>query len=256
MKILVCIKQVPDSEGVISISDSGKETVFEGPYRMNHFDEFALEEALRIREEMPVETIDAVSVGPARVESTIRKALGMGASRGIHIFTEGAEPISPLETAARIASFAEEKKYDLILTGVMAEDDMQSQVGPMIAEMLGYPSAASVICVSIDPGAGVLYAEREIESGMRECLEMKLPALLTIQSGINRPRYSSLSNVLRARTQNIIVLEAHSGGNLETREKIVTFRYPEATSKGLVLEGDTKEKARKLLHILHEQSII
>ncbi|MBN2538772.1 MAG: electron transfer flavoprotein subunit beta/FixA family protein [Deltaproteobacteria bacterium] len=256
MKILVCIKQVPDSEGVLSISNSGKGTEFEGTYRMNHFDEFALEEALRIRENMPVESIDAVSVGPARIESTIRKALEMGASRGIHIITEGEDHISPLETATRIASFAGEGGYDLILAGVMAEDDMQSQVGPMIAEMLGYPSASSVICEEIDPEKGILYAEREIESGVRECLEMKLPALLTIQSGINRPRYPALSNVLRARAQEITVLVAHPGAKPEKREEIVTFRYPETTSKGLFLEGDKKEKARELIHILHEKSII
>ncbi len=256
MKILVCIKQVPDSEGVLSIRNSGKGTEFEGTYRMNHFDEFALEEALGIREKMPVETIDAVSVGPARIESTIRKSLEMGASRGIHIITEGGEHIPPLETATLIASFAGEEGYDLILAGVMAEDDMQSQVGPMIAEMLGYPSASSVICEEIDPEKGILYAEREIESGMRECLEMKLPALLTIQPGINRPRYPALSNVLRARTQEITILTTPPEEKREKREKIVTFRHPEATSKGLVLEGDKKEKARKLIHILHEKSII
>jgi electron transfer flavoprotein beta subunit len=256
MKILVCIKQVPDSEGAISISNSGKGTEFEGTYRMNHFDEFALEEALRIREKMPVETIDAVSVGPARVESTVRKALEMGASRGIHIFTDGAKHIPPLETATRIASFAGEESYDIILAGVMAEDDMQSLVGPMIAEILGYPSASSVICEDIDQEKGTLYAEREIESGMRECLEMKLPALLTIQSGINRPRYPALSHVLRARTQEITMLAAHPGEKPETREEIVTLRYPEATTKGLFLEGDKKEKARELIDILHEKSII
>ncbi|MBW2638382.1 MAG: hypothetical protein JRC86_12890 [Deltaproteobacteria bacterium] len=89
MKILICIKQVPDSEGIITIGDSCREIDFVGSYRMNRFDEFALEEALRIGERMPVESIDALSVGPARTESTIRKALEMGASSGIHILTEG-----------------------------------------------------------------------------------------------------------------------------------------------------------------------
>lgn len=256
MKILVCIKQVPDSEGALSISNSGKGIDFEGTYRMNRFDEFALEEALRIREKMPVESIDALSVGPARGESTIRKALEMGASRGIHIITEGAENITPFETASLIASFAGDGSYDLILAGVMAEDDMQSQVGPMIAEMLGYPSASSVIFEEIDPEKSILYAEREIESGMRECLEMKLPALLTIQPGINRPRYPALSNVLRARTQEINIIKPDTPGKAEKREDILTLRYPEATSKGLFLEGDGKEKARSLLRILHEKSII
>ncbi|HPQ42756.1 MAG TPA: electron transfer flavoprotein subunit beta/FixA family protein [Syntrophales bacterium] len=256
MKILVCVKQVPDSDGAISISTSESRVVFEGTYRMNRFDEYALEEALRIREKISVETIDIVSVGPVRVESTIRKSLEMGASRGFHIFIEGEEHMNPFETATRIASFAGREGYDLILTGVMAEDDMQSQVGPMIAEMLGYPSASSVISEDIDQEKGILYAEREIESGMRECIEMQLPALITVQSGINRPRYPALSHVLRARSQRITVLTENPGEEPAKREKIVTFRYPETTSKGLFLEGETREKARELMQILHERTII
>ena len=256
MKILVCIKQVPDPEGIITIGESAGWINFEGPYRMNRFDEFALEEALRIRGKFSVESIDALSVGPARIESTIRKAIEMGASRGIHILMEESVDISAFETASLIASHCRKKGYDLILAGVMAEDDMQSQVGPMIAEMLGYPSASSVIYEKIDPGKRTLFAEREIEAGRRECLEMKLPALLTIQSGINRPRYPALSNVLRARKQEIITIPSHTLQKPEKRERIVQLKYPEAPSKGIFLEGDEKEKAGSLIQILHEKSII
>ncbi|MEA3470837.1 MAG: electron transfer flavoprotein subunit beta/FixA family protein [Thermodesulfobacteriota bacterium] len=256
MKILICIKQVPDPEGIITIGESASWIDFEGPYRMNRFDEFALEEALRIREQISVESIDALSVGPARAESTIRKALETGASRGIHILTEDSDDISAFETASLIASHCRKESYDLILAGVMAEDDMRSQVGQMIAEMLGYPSASSVIYEEIDPEKGTLFAEREIEAGKRECLEMKLPALLTIQSGINRPRYPALSNVLRARKQEITTIPSHTLHKPEKRERIVTLQYPEATSKGIFLEGDVKEKARALIQILHERSII
>jgi electron transfer flavoprotein beta subunit len=256
MKILVCVKQVPDSEGIITIDESTGWINFEGHYRMNRFDEFALEEALRIREKMHVESIDALSVGPARAESTIRKALEMGASRGIHILTDKSEDISAFETASLIASYAKKEVYDLILAGVMAEDDMRSQVGPMIAEMLAFPSATSVIYEEMDPGKRTLFAEREIEAGKRECLEMKLPALLTIQSGINRPRYPALSNVLRARKQELTTLSAHTLEKPEKRERIVALRYPEAPSKGIFLEGDGQEKAGSLIQILHEKSIL
>lgn len=256
MKILVCIKEVPDPEGIITIDPSRPRIDFEGNYRMNRFDEFALEEALRIRERIPVESIDALSVGPARTERTIRRALELGASEGIHILTEGRDDMSALERASLIASFARKKVYDLILTGVMAEDDMQSQVGPMIAEILGYPSASSVIYEKIDYEKQTLFAEREIEAGKRECLEMKLPALLTIQSGINRPRYPALSNVLRARKQEITTLPSTTLCKPKRREMVVTLRYPEAPSKGIVLEGDGAEKARTLLQILHEKSFL
>jgi len=256
MKILVCIKEVPDSEGTIRINDSCRRIDVEGPYRMNRFDEFALEEALRIGEKMPVQSIDTLSVGPARAESTIRKGLEMGASRGIHILREESDDISAFETASLIASFARNEGYNLILTGVMAEDDMRSQVGPMIAEILGYPSASSVIHEEIDPEGGMLFAEREIEGGMRECLEMKLPALLTIQSGINRPRYPALSNVLRARNQEITTIPSPTLQQPEKREQIARLRYPETPSKGIVLGGNEREKARALIGILHEQSIL
>jgi electron transfer flavoprotein beta subunit len=256
MKILVCIKQVPDSEGTITINDSCRWIDFQGPYRMNRFDEFALEEAFRIGEKMPVQSIAALSVGPARAESTIRKALEMGASRGVHIITDTSDDIGAFETASLIASFARKEVYDLILAGVMAEDDMRSQVGPMIAEMLGYLSASSVISEEIDPERGTLFAEREIEGGMRECLEMKLPALLTIQSGINRPRYPALSNVLRAQKQEITTIPSHTLRKPERRERIARLRYPEAPSKGIFLEGDGKEKAGSLIRILHEKSIL
>jgi electron transfer flavoprotein beta subunit len=256
MKILVCVKQVPDSEGIITIDDAGTWIRFEGTCRMNRFDEFALEEALRIREKINVETIDALSVGRREVSSTIRKALEMGASGGIHIVTEDEGYLSPFDVASLIASFAGDRGYDLILTGVMAEDDMQSQVGQMTAEMLGYPCASSVIYEEIQPGKGSLYAEREIAAGERECLEMTLPAVLTIQSGINRPRYPSLSNVMRARTQKIETIKAFSVKGLEKREKIIALRKPEVISKGVFLKGEQQEKARTLLKILHEKSIL
>ncbi len=256
MKILVCIKQVPDSEEIIRINESSGWIDFEGGYRMNRFDEFALEEAVRIGETISVETIDALTAGPSRAESTIRKALEMGASRGIHILTEETDDMSAFERASLIGSLAQQEGYDLILTGVMAEDDMQSQVGPMIAEILGYPSASSVIHEEIDPERGMLFAEREIEGGTRECLEIKLPVLLTIQPGINRPRYPALSNVLRARKQEVTTIPVHSLHKPEKRERIVALHYPEAPSKGIVLEGSAGEKAEILIQLLHEKSIL
>ena len=125
-----------------------------------------------------------------------------------------------------------------------------------LAEMLEYPSASSVIHEELDLKGGMLFAEREIEGGMRECLEMKLPALLTIQSGINRPRYPALSNVLRARNQEITTIPWHTLQEQEKREKIIRLRYPEVPSKGIFLEGNGKEKSQSLIQILHEKSIL
>ncbi|MBN2283385.1 MAG: electron transfer flavoprotein subunit beta/FixA family protein [Deltaproteobacteria bacterium] len=256
MRILVCIKQVPDLEGLLNIDETRRRILFEGTYRMNRFDEFALEEALKIREERPVETIDVISVGPPRVTETLRKALGMGASRGIHVHTGEGRFETPLETASMIAAWAREQSYDLILTGVMAEDDMHCQVGQMTAALMGYPCAASVIHRELDDRGETLFVEREIEGGRHVCLTLALPALLTIQSGINRPRYPALSNVLRARHQELTTIEGETLSPPAARERVTRLRHPAQGTKGIFLSGTTEEKAQALLVSLHERGML
>jgi len=256
MKILVCIKAVPDPEGRVTIDETGRGVRFEGTWRMNRFDEYALEEALRIGEAIPLETIDALSVGPGGTASTIKRALELGATEGIHIVTGENTSLGPFQAASLIASFARPRRYDLILAGVMGEDRMYSQTGPMIAELLHYPWASSVIHEEIDAQAETVSLEREIEAGSRECLEMRLPALLTVQPGINRPRYPALSNVLRARAQELTTIDARDMGTPDPRETTQGYRYPAAPSKGTFLEGTREEKARALLGILHERGFL
>ncbi len=261
MKLLVCVKQVPDSEGHLTISPEGSWITHEDKtgFRMNRFDEFALEEALLIRERSSRDkraSIDAVSVGPPRASLTLKKAMAMGADEGIHILLDQDRYMSPFDTASLIASFAKEKAYDMILAGVMAEDDMHCLVGQFIGENLGYPCATSVIHQEIVNDWSEISVEREIETGRRECLRLHLPAVLTIQSGINRPRYPSLSNVIRSGKQKIITIDAERLQPPEKREKIVSLSFPESSSKGLFLEGNQREKAQALLRILHEKSFI
>jgi electron transfer flavoprotein beta subunit len=261
MKLLVCVKQVPDLEGHLSINQEGSWVTYEDEtaFRMNRFDEFALEEALLIRDHIAHDkqtSIDAVSVGPPRTTLTLKKAMAMGADEGIHILGDQDHYMSPFDTASLIASYAKDKAYDMILAGVMAEDDMYCLVGQFIAEILEYPCATSVIHQKIINDGREISVEREIESGRRECLRLNLPAVLTIQSGINIPRYASLSNIIRAMDQKIITIDA---GNLQTQEKmeeIASLSYPEPSSKGLFIDGTQKEKAQTLLRILHEKSFI
>ena len=261
MKLLVCVKQVPDSEGHLSISQEGSWVTYEDKtvFRMNRFDEFALEEALLIRDRIShakKTSIDAISVGPPRARLTLKKAMAMGADEGIHIREDQDRYMSPFDTASLIAFYAKDKAYDMILAGVMAEDDMHCLVGQFIAEILEYPCATSVIHQEIINDGSEISVEREIETGRRECLRLKLPAVLTIQSGINTPRYPSLSNVIRARDQKIITIDAEKLQTLEKREELVLLSYPEPSSKGLFLEGTQREKAQTLLRILHEKSFI
>jgi electron transfer flavoprotein beta subunit len=268
MRILVCVKQVCDPDGPIRIGASGQEieAIPDALFRMNRFDEFALEEALRIREKFPGTRIDALSAGPERAAQTVRRALEMGADEGIHILLNDDRYRMPFEIASLIGAFASDKHYDLILTGVMAEDDMQGQVGPMLAEILGYPWAMSVMAIKLkDHGdrphfPETIQVERELEGGRREAFELTLPVLLTVQSGINRPRYPSLSHVLRARSQSLITIGAaqeRAAGPVSLpapRERIVNLEEPPPMKTGMILSGSPMEKAEKLLLILRERA--
>lgn len=258
MKILVCIKQVVDSEAVLSINDSGRWIKMTGQmvFRMNRYDEYAVEEAVRIKETFRNVKVDVVSAGPGRVESTIRRALGMGADNGVHILIEDEDYRFPHKIAFYISEYARDKNYDIIFTGIMAEDDMQSQTGQLIAGMLGIPFATSCIEERISMEKGHVTVEREIESGMRQRVDIKLPALLSVQSGINRPRYPSLSNVLRAKKQEIAAIKADTFREPAQRERIKKVYYEKKTGRGHFIEGSTDEKAVELLNILHEKSLI
>jgi electron transfer flavoprotein beta subunit len=258
MKILVCVKQVPDTESPVTI-DAGNRWILEHDliaFRMNRYDEYALEEAVQIREAIGDVTVDAISVGPARVSATLRKSLEKGAHNAIHIVSEKNDYYPPVVIADLIADYARHHDYDLIFTGVMAEDDMQCQVGPLIAARLGLPCAASVLKKALNTADGTINAECELEGGITEIVRLPLPCLMTIQSGINRPRYPSLSNVMRAKEQELIRVPADSNILSQPAEKVVFISYPEQSSKGTIIQGTPDQKAEKLLAILHEKSLL
>jgi len=258
MKILVCVKAVPDPESLITIDDPEKWVTVDPsvPLRMNRFDEFALEEALLIKEAFPPTVIDAITVGSALSESVLVRSMGMGANHGIRIPYEHDGYVSPNAIAFLIAASAQGKGYDLILTGIMAEDDLSGQVGPMIAERLSMPHATSVILERVSPEKKCVYVEREMEGGQRDCLELCLPALLTIQSGINRPRYPSLSKMLRARAHPLEIIDSGRLERPESREEVLQVGYPQKSRSGRVLQGTRQETAAQLMHILVERSFI
>ena len=258
MKILVCIKQVPDQESrPIAYQDQtwagyGDNT----SYWINRFDEHAVEEALRIREIIPDTVIDIVSIGPARVTSAIKRSLEMGADQGFHLFMDSDAYVSPSIKSRLIADFCNTREYDLILTGVMSEDMMSGQTGPMIAARLGIPSATSVMKLEINTAKCCIKVERELDSGHRCSMDLALPALVAVQSGMNRPRYPSLSNVLRAKNTGITEIRydaSLTGPSYETVERV---QDTGSDRSGIRLEGTTTEKAARLWQILHEKSLI
>jgi electron transfer flavoprotein beta subunit len=270
MRILVCVKQVLDPDNPIRIGASGQdiEAIPNALFRMNRFDEFAFEEALRIREKFPGTRIDTLSAGPERSAKTVRRAMEMGADEGIHLLLNDDRYRMPFEIASLIGAFACDKRYDLILTGVMAEDDMQGQVGPMLAEILGYPWATAVMSLKLKDNGDrphfpeTIQVERELEGGRREAFELMLPALLTVQSGIKRPRYPALSQVLRARSQSLTTIGAaqeQAAGAVSLpapRERIVNLEEPAPMKTGMILPGSPEEKAEKLLQILQERALL
>jgi electron transfer flavoprotein beta subunit len=258
MKILVCIKQIVNLEAEIKI-DPEKPWVKISPstdFTYSRFDEYAVEEAVLIKEKFPETTVDILSVGPARVLSAIKRLQGIGADHGIHILTGEEGYLSPFIVAPWIASTALAKNHDLILTGVMSEDEMQGQIGPLVAAFLGWPCATSVIREEISPDAKHVSVEREIESGFKDTLEIKLPAVLTIQSGINEPRYPTLTHMLRAKREKTEVIDAGQLEHADPRQMIHHVDYPKKMRAGLVLEGNPKEKASELLTILNQRTII
>ncbi len=241
MHILVCVKQValPGASGS----------------RINRYDEYALEEALLIKERMPGTTVHAVSVGSQRVEAVIRRAMELGADTGIQLSFEPDEEQTPYQVASLIASYARAARYDMIIAGVMAEDDLQMQTGPMIAALLDYPYASAVIAQEIRPD-NTVYVERECDARQRQCVELELPCVITVQSGINRPRYPSLSNILRAKQQEILRPSVPGGNMPAARETVTRTFQPEIKPKGVFLGGTPREKAARLLGILHEKSFL
>lgn len=258
MKILVCVKQVPFPESPLEIDHENcwvRETK-DSAYCMNRYDEYAIEEAILIKEKFPDVVVDAISVGPERVQSTIRKALAFGARNGIHIQFDEKGNGSPHEIASLIADYAKNENYDLIFTGVMAEDDMQCLVGPLIAGFLSVPCVTSVVEESIETEDRKISVTCEREGGFHEKAVLSLPALLTIQSGINIPRYPALSNVLRSKSQKLEVIKAGSLNKKGAREQLLSHKFFEKSGHGIILEGTPEEKADKLLDILHEKSLV
>ena len=263
MKILVCIKAVPEPEHAICNGNmfpevSGPEVIIDDhtELRMNRFDEFAVEEAVLIKEHFSGTIVDVITMGQEDAVKTIKRAIGMGADNGIHILSDYHSSCDAVAVSSCIAKMAQKKSYDLILCGIMSEDMMQFSVGPMIAQRLSLAWATSVIYTNIDPEHQKIRVERELEGGVKAVLDINLPVLLTIQSGINEPRYPSLSNLLRANKSLITEISAETLNQPESTCQTVGYAYPEKKRDGLIIEGTPREKAETLLRILKEKTLI
>jgi electron transfer flavoprotein beta subunit len=255
MKILACVKQVPDAEGVFRPDAEGR--MLDGTglvHRMNEYDLYAVEEAVRWRERYGAETITALSVGPERVLPVVRRALEFGIDHGVHLRTGEEDPTDALETASRIAAYARTHDFRLLLFGVMSEDLQRCQTGPMTAALLGLPYASAAISAECSADGSRVLVEQEMEAGRREILDLPLPALLAVQPGINIPRYPSLSHKLRARKQELEIVPCEKPATEKSRVRRLCLKEPPPARPGVFLTGTPVEKAEKLVRFIRERT--
>ena len=259
MKIVVAIKQVPARDSLWRIASSGK-WIEEADlsYEINEPDAYALEAGLQLKEAHGGEVV-ALCAGPARVAQTIREALAKGADRAIHIVEEDGPGmpgpyLGPLATARLLAAALRSEAPDLVLTGLQSDDMGYGQTGAILAELLGVPHATIVMHVEeLDGGIRV---KRELEDGWSQHVEMPLPALLTIQSGISKLRYATLMGIKKAKTKEVRrVTAADLGvagpeGAPAASVTIERLYFPPRTKRAQLLEGDPREAAAQLVEKL------
>ena len=257
MKILVCIKQVPTPESRFTFQADPPGYAETGlSFRMNLYDEYALEEALCLQESVPGSSVTALSLGPARVQSAIRRALEMGANHGVHLLDEASAVRDAFGIAAEIASWARDQRFDLILTGVMAEDDQRSQTGPYLACLLGIPYATAVLRFEMDIERSRVSVQREREQGFCETVLLPTPALVAMQSSNHQPRYPSLSNKLRARRKEIEVIRRVEGEEIPRLLEVVQVGLPDNLRSTVYLSGTPEEAAAGLLNVLERRQLL
>jgi len=256
MKLLVCIKQVPDMESRFKPDANGSWYAdTDLAWRMNEYDEYAVEEAVRLREKLGDScTLTVLSIGPDRVVEAIKKALAMGADKAVHVQDTGAATKDPWQIASIIAAHAKEQQYDLIFTGMQSQDRGSAQVGVTVAEILGYSSSTTLVDFAYDNG--VITAKRELEGGLKGVVKLRTPALVTCQLGLNIPRYPTLPNIMKAKRKEIVVTPVAELMTEESLATTISFHPPAKKGGGLVLEGEVGSLVDQLLGILKEKTAI
>jgi electron transfer flavoprotein beta subunit len=257
MDIVVCIKRVAFTQEVdLEIDKSGRSVVTEGlAHVINDWDSYAVEEAILLKERLGGDVI-AVTVGGEDDEEVLRRALAMGADRAIRI-DPGKRSLDGSMVAKAIASAIKALSFDLVLTGVQADDDNQAVVGIMLAEIMGLSHAAVVR--GIEPKDGTLKVRIELEGGIDEIREVRLPALLTIQSGINEPRYVSVMGIRKAAKKELRVVGIEdldlSDEELTPATEIEEVYLPPETGGAEMLSGDPSKLAQAVIEIMRRKGV-
>ncbi len=252
MKILVCMKQVPQKDAPLKLNESGKWIREDVSYEVNEPDAYALEEALRQKEKHGGEVV-AITAGPARAAQVLREALAKGADRAIHLEDDKFTGLDALNTAKAFASAIKDEQFDLIFTGLQSDDYGYAQTGVVISELLGWPHAT--IIMQIEKKDSGIRVKRELESGFFQFVEMPLPAVLTIQSGINKLRYATLIGIKQAKNKPLrkVTWDEVSGSLGQNLQQIQRLYIPQKTKKTELLEGPPAEVAKKLAEKLKNE---
>ncbi len=250
MKIAVCVKQVVTREWPLRV-DEARTWVQDrdASFEMNEPDAYALEEALRLKEQHGGEVV-VCSAGPARTAQVVREALARGADRAIRVEGDGLAAADASMVAEALAGAVRDERFDLVLTGLQSDDQGFAQTGVVLAELLGIPHATIIMEVQVAEGR--LRVKRELEGGWFQWVSMSTPALLTIQSGINQLRYATLKGIMAAKRKEVRVVEA--AADLAPRQEIIEIRVPEKTKQTRMIDGSPADAAAELVKALREEA--
>ena len=252
MKIAVLVKQVPGSESALPINGSSN-WIDESSvtFVMNPPDNYALEEALLIKEKKGEGEVVIVSMGPLRVQKVIREGLAKGADRGIHIEEDDQIETDPLLISQRFTNVLMEENFDLILTGLQSDDAGMGQTGVLVGEMLGLSTATLAIEMNVLDDK--IRIKRELESGWFQWIELPLPASISIQSGLNTPRYPSLKGIMGAKKKEIRSVHASNLSNNERVQLIDSAFIPKASKETETIKGDADYIVERIVSILKSE---
>ena len=256
MKFIVCLKQVPARDSAMRLNSTGT-WVQEADlnFELNEPDIYALEEALRLREKHSGEVV-LVTLGPARAQQVLKEGLARGADRAIHLDDPAFAALDSLGIARALAKALEKEKPDVVFTGLQSDDSGAAQTGVMLAENLGYPHSTIIMEVQLDGGS--LRVKRELEAGWFQWINLPLPALITIQSGINTPRYPTLKGIMAAKKKPLSKLTAADLGlaadDLAPRVKIARVYVPAKAARTEFLKGSPGDVAAQLVDKLRNEA--
>lgn len=260
MNIIVCVKQVPDTASKIEIAPDKKSIATQGlTYIMNPYDEFALEEALRLKSAAGENSnVSLLTIGPERTTEVLRAGMAMGADSAILVKLE--QPLHHFILACLLAKVLAKHPYDLVFCGKQAVDDGVGQVGPMLAQLLGIGYSTFVVEPQL-VGEKKIEFHREIEGGIVETYQAELPMLLTTEKGPHQPRYASLPGIMKAKQKTItqytladLSLSQQELEDLGKQIELVGLEYPPQRKQGKIIEGTPGEAVKELIRLLHEEA--